>query len=119
MTYGVGSQELNTSEFDKYARTCSACAGVGGCFALVIGPYLFSIGGYFLPFFMLSGLFSILSFVIFVSGALDGEESNRRSSLDETVGSQMEHHQLDHPVKPMPDFKFIMSIPVSIIKLTE
>jgi hypothetical protein len=112
MTYGVGSQELKTSEFDKYARTCSASAGVGGCFALVIGPYLFSIGGYFLPFFMLSGLFSVLSFVIFVSGALDGEENNRRSSLEEPVDFEVEHQQLDQPVKPMPDFKFIMSIPV-------
>jgi hypothetical protein len=29
MVYGVGSQELKPSEFDRYARTCSASAGVG------------------------------------------------------------------------------------------
>jgi hypothetical protein len=92
-----------------------------------MGPYLFSIGGYFLPFFMLSGAFSILSLFIFVSGVLDGEENNRKVSGEENnrkvSGEEpvncIEQQLLDNSVKPMPDFKFIMSIPVSIVILTQ
>jgi hypothetical protein len=84
-----------------------------------MGPYLFSIGGYFLPFFMLSGAFSIFSLFIFVSGVLDGEESNRKVSGEEPVNCEIEQQPLDHSAKPMPDFKFIMSIPVSIVILTQ
>jgi len=71
MVYGVASQELAVSEFDKYARTCSACSGLGCCLSLILGPFLFSIGGYFLPYCMLSVSFLTLSLSILLSGVLE------------------------------------------------
>jgi hypothetical protein len=118
MTYGLGSQELKPSEFDKYARMCSACSGIGMCFALITSPFLFSIGGYFLPFIMLSGAFLIFSFIIFVTGVLDGEEKTRKINCEETVESEIEQLSSVYSMKPMPDFNFTMSIPVSIVNLT-
>jgi hypothetical protein len=44
MIYGVASQELKASEFNKYARTCSACAGLGeslGMLSVILTFYSF------------------------------------------------------------------------------
>ena len=68
MVYGVGSQELPPLEFDKYARTWSASAGMGYSLALLFGSFLFSIGGYFLPYIVLSGSLVALACVIFFTG---------------------------------------------------
>mmetsp|Transcript_31532 Transcript_31532/g.27920 ORF Transcript_31532/g.27920 Transcript_31532/m.27920 type:complete len:157 (-) Transcript_31532:858-1328(-) len=54
VVYGVSSQELAPEEFDIYARTCSAFSGLGSVLSLILSPFLFSIGGYSLPYYILS-----------------------------------------------------------------
>jgi len=76
VVYGTSSQELPPKQFDRFARICSASAGTGGCIALLSGSLLFSLGGYFLPYFVLSGSMITLAFVIHISGALN-QESNK------------------------------------------
>ena len=112
MVYGVASQELAPQEFDRYARICSASAGVGGCLSLLIGPFLFSIGGYFLPYFVLCGSFLILSLVIFMSGALD-EKSDEWSKSEEDLMKWINCNNSSTLSEKIIDIKFILSVPVS------
>jgi hypothetical protein len=71
--YGISSQELSSAQFDRFARMCSATSAAGCCLSLFISSLLFSFGGYFLPYFMLSGSIIALTFIIYVSGALKEE----------------------------------------------
>ena len=72
-TYGVSSQELSPYEFDRYARSNSIAGGIGGSLALLLGSFLFSIGGYMLPYFVLGSMFLLLAFVIFMTNALESK----------------------------------------------
>jgi fructose-1,6-bisphosphatase len=63
---------------------------------------------------MLSGALLILTFIIFVSGVLSEEEENRMASNENSMDCEMIRQPIDGS-KPMPDLKFIMSIPVSIL----
>ena len=112
--YGVASQELKPSEFDKYSRTCSAVSGVGSCLTLIFGPMLFSVGGYFLPYFAFSVTLVLLSIVIWISGVLNEEIPKVAPALNEDLSKNLDESQ---PEKPKIDLKFIMSIKVHSLVL--
>lgn len=114
MVYGVASQELPTTEFDKYARTCSASAGLGGCISLLLGPFLFSIGGYFLPYWVLSSSFIILSLIIYLSGTLDKKEKEIVKEILLVDNSGEIWFQSENLKEKQIDLKFVLSIPVSL-----
>ncbi|CAI2365963.1 unnamed protein product [Moneuplotes crassus] len=109
MVYGVASQELAPTEFDRYARTCSASAGVGGCLSLLAGPYLFSIGGYFLPYFALCGSFVLLTFIMHVSGTLNIKKVKPTRFL-EALSKSVDEESLPTPETKI-DLKFLLSLP--------
>lgn len=113
MVYGVASQELAPTEFDTYARTCSASAGLGGCISLLAGPFLFSIGGYFLPYFVLCGSFVLLSFIIYVSGTLNVEEEEEESEFEKPMMGNQNDEESFTPSEHQIDWKFLLRIPVS------
>lgn len=87
MIYGVSSQELPPKEFDRYARTCSASAGLGESLSLLFGSFLFSIGGYMLPYLCLSGSFVVLAVVIYMSNVLNADlhQSEKDSGVYESL----------------------------------
>ncbi|CAI2363495.1 unnamed protein product [Moneuplotes crassus] len=109
MVYGVASQELAPSEFDRYARTCSATSGVGGSLSLLAGPYLFSIGGYFLPYFVLFGSFVLLAFIMYISGTLNIVEE-KPTELHEALIETNDEESFP-PFQYQLDLKFLLSIP--------
>lgn len=111
MVYGVSSQELPPKEFDRYARTCSACAGLGACMSLLIGPFLFSLGGYFLPYFVLSGFFIVLSFIINTSKVLDEESETQHDYEDLALNFKDEKNPLEQNEINI-NLKFVFNIPV-------
>jgi len=109
MVYGVASQELAPTEFNRYARTCSASAGVGGCLSLLAGPYLFSIGGYFLPYFALCGSFVLLAFIMYVSGTLNMKDVKSTRFL-EVLSKSVDEESVTTPETKI-DLKFLLSLP--------
>jgi hypothetical protein len=111
VVYGASSQELPPQQFDRFARICSASGAGGGCIALLCGAFLFSIGGYFLPYFVLSGSLIILAFIIHVSGALDNEIKCANYDV-ELMSMQAESDKLILEPKTL-DFNFIFKISVS------
>ena len=114
--YGVSSQELEPAEFEKYARTCSAFSGLGSCLSLILGPFLFSLGGYFLPYFILSGSFLILLAVIYISGVLN-EKPRRKIELVKEFNEelfQITDEDGEDTSKNI-DIRFILGVPVSIL----
>lgn len=113
MVYGVSSQELPAKEFDRFARICSASSGLGCCFSLVAGSFLFSVGGYFLPYLMLSGSFIILIFMIKLSRVLD-ETFNTASIFDEELSSLQYDSYIMEQKGPQMTTNFALSIPVSM-----
>ena len=112
MVYGVSSQELPPKEFDRYARTCSACGGLGGCLSLFLGALLFSMGGYFLPYFVLSGSFIVLAFIINTSKVLDESPEALLEVEDEIVSFRIDAESITDKSQKM-DIEFAFSVSVS------
>ena len=83
--YGVSSQELPPEQFDRYARTWSASAGLGQTLSMLLGSYLFSIGGYFLPYFSLSGTLVLLALIVFISGVLRENFNDSMETMEESL----------------------------------
>lgn len=115
MSYGVGSQELCSSEFDKFARTCSASSGLGKSLSMLFGSFLFSIGGYFLPYLVMSGLFITLAGVIYFTGILDENDAHQEDTQD-YEGFTIEVKSLvkedtNHLQTSLMNLKFALSIP--------
>ena len=111
--YGVASQELTPIEFDKYARACSSFSGVGCCISLILGPFLFSIGGYFLPYFILSSCFLILFSVIYFTGVLnDGPKAILE--VDEELYVSFSKSQTNDFLNNQIDLKLLLSMKVNL-----
>jgi hypothetical protein len=116
MIYGVASQELKASEFKVFARTCSACAGVGESLALIIGPFFFSIGGYFMPYISLFGVLVILGFIFLISGVLNETPQASQSYVENLLDDNTIDVESSEP-EPEVTLKWVMSIPVNFISL--
>lgn len=117
MVYGVSSQELPAKEFDRYARTCSACGGLGGCLSLFFGALLFSMGGYFLPYFVLSGSFIVLAFIINASKVLDENPDALLEIEDEIMSFRIDaENNTDKSQKMNLEFAFSVSVSFTLCK---
>ena len=75
---------------------------------------LFSVGGYFLPYFAFSVTLVLLSIVIWISGVLNEEIPKVAPALNEDLSKNLDESQ---PEKPKIDLKFIMSIKVHSLVL--
>lgn len=124
-TYGVSSQELPPEEFDKYARSNSTAGGVGCALALVLGSFLFTFGGYMMPYFILGSIFLLLAMIVYFSGVFDEEPSqdieNLESYLEVREAScEIDYSSINKAHEPtfLVDHKFAFSLKVSIQQVT-
>lgn len=116
-TYGVGSQELPSYEFDKFARLSSCSAGLGGGLALILGSLFFTIGGYMLPYFVLGSAFLLLAAVVYLSGAFTEDETETEGKIwvDEGFNEQLINTSDSSDLKESRSIthSFALSFPVS------
>lgn len=121
-TYGVSSQELPPEEFDKYARSNSTVAGLGGGMALVLGSFLFTFGGYMMPYFVLGSVFLILAAIVYLTGCFDEQPSkDEGDNLDSYLAVREASCEVDyssinrgHEPSLLMDHKFAFGLKVSI-----